>query len=173
MSGQSSTHQSKVTFYVMRHGMAESNANTDELRQLNEFGERQVLDTSIWFEEKEKLSHIDMAFVSPYLRAQQTYDVFKRDLSIEQWFNCDMITPDSSPNVFHDYLLGLLQTKGNDNKNLSILVVSHMPFVSLFLGELLYSGKAEIFNTGSLAIVKCDRCSLKGQLVQHYQSLIQ
>lgn len=172
MSGQSSTHPSKTTFFIMRHGMAELNASNDTLRKLNDFGKQQVIDSAAWFKEQNNISRIDIAFVSPYVRAQQTFDIFKRNLMITQYIECDMITPDAKASVFHDYLLSISQDQDCEKGHQSILIVSHMPFVSLFLGELLYSGCADIFNTGALAVVECDKHNLKGELVHHYQSLL-
>ena len=76
MLGQSSTQEdSKITLCIMRHGMAENMAKNDASRQLVSFGEEQARNTSCWFSQHYPKIKIDLALVSPYTRAEQTYNI--------------------------------------------------------------------------------------------------
>ena len=172
MSGQSSTPKSKVTICVMRHGMAEPYASQDSTRPLVDFGQRQALDTAHWLANTIPDLRFDIAFISPYIRAQQTFELVNQHISVERQLTSDLITPLGDAEVVHDFLVGHVQHEGADKPVNSVLLVSHMPFVSLFLEKILYSGVAEIFNTGGMAVIECDRAGLRGNMAHLYQSLM-
>lgn len=170
MSGQNSTqNEDVVKICIMRHGMAESAASSDRVRRLVEFGEQQSHDTSIWFTKLFPNIEFDLAIVSPYVRAEQTFNIVTQHVSSKDTIVSEMITPESNAVQTHDYLIGLLSVETSSIN--SLLIVSHMPFVSLLLSELLENGRSDIFNTGSMAVVECPKSSLKGTLLHHYQSL--
>ena len=131
MLGQSSTQEdSKITLCIMRHGMAENMAKNDASRQLVSFGEEQARNTSCWFSQHYPKIKIDLALVSPYTRAEQTYNIVKEYIPISLKLISGDITPDASAADFCDYLSALLESKSDFNQINAILIVSHMPFVS-------------------------------------------
>lgn len=172
MLGQSHTQDdSKVTLCIMRHGMAEDIALNDISRQLVDFGKEQARNTSNWFLQHYPSVKIDLALVSPYVRAEQTYNIVKKLIPVSDEMTIDDITPDASASDFCDYLSALLENRNPQNKINSVLLVSHMPFVSFLMSEILHSKEGCLFNTGAMAIVECDRNTLKGALAKHYQGM--
>lgn len=107
--------------YVLRHGEAQPYGYevADEMRQLTDFGRQEVVATASNFERK-GLS-IDAVFVSPYLRAQQTADVFCAQLGLHCYrASSDLITPYGQVMQVADWL------QQQDFE--SILLVTHQPF---------------------------------------------
>lgn len=172
MSGQSGTQDaSRVTICIMRHGMAEQLAPRDAQRELVEFGERQAHHTARWFKAANPSVSFDLAVVSPYIRAKQTFDIVHQYLQVERIEESADITPDADASRFHDYLCAIVDSKDYSHALQNILIVSHMPFVSLLVAQLTEDPNAELFNTGAMAIISCDRKTLRGNLLQHHQGL--
>jgi phosphohistidine phosphatase len=106
--------------YVLRHGHAEPyNYDQDEQRQLTDHGVAEVVSTAQSF--IKKAEHVDVVFVSPYIRAQQTTQAFLATLdeSIEVK-DCPLITP-YGQEIEVAAWLGELPYE-------SILLVTHQPF---------------------------------------------
>ena len=139
---------------IMRHGQAESFRKPDETRALTSDGNTQAFTAGKWLAENEKVSlPIDLALVSPYVRAEQTYEQFNQQVHISQKVICEDIVPDGNPSHTHDYIRALIE----ETPSLEcILVVSHMPFVSYFLEDVLLDKKSMLFDTSSMAIVNYD-----------------
>lgn len=105
--------------WIMRHGQAMATAATDELRPLTPFGEQQVL-----LNATKNLSniHFSRVFVSPYLRAQQTWNIVKPLVSFDQCDTVDWITPDVPTAPALDALLNI------EGESLNLLLVCHQTF---------------------------------------------
>ena len=114
--------------YIMRHGMAQSQAPSDELRPLTQSGAHQAFNSA-----KQYLAGIkfDYIFVSPYLRAQQTFAqveaalVKYTDMKTVNW-----ATPDVPTQPAIDALMAL------SGKELNILVVCHQTFAGRLATQL-------------------------------------
>lgn len=105
--------------WIMRHGQAESLAPSDELRPLTQRGREQVA-INACFLKGEAFSHV---FVSPYLRAQQTFEALtEQGIQYEQIQTVDWVTPDVDTQPALDNLMAL---KGG---SLNILIVCHQTF---------------------------------------------
>lgn len=105
--------------WIMRHGEAQSVAPTDELRPLTNEGCRQV-NVNAQALTDEVFSHV---FVSPYLRAQQTWEILlEQGVNFKRCETVDWITPDVSTQPALDHLLSL---KG---ESLNVLLVCHQTF---------------------------------------------
>ena len=105
--------------WVMRHGQAHSTAKTDELRPLTDEGRRQVA-VNAQAILNESFTHV---FVSPYLRAQQTWAILQdQSISTQKCETVDWITPDVPTQPALDELLAI---KG---ESLNILLVCHQTF---------------------------------------------
>lgn len=130
-----------MKLYLMRHGQAESFAETDAARALTERGVAQSRSQGAHL--KQHLPRI--IYSSPYLRAVQTtravIEALGRDVPHEM---VEGITPDDDPIE----VLGWLQ---QINQPGPILVVSHNPLVSSLV-SLLLSGHTQ----GSLAMGTAD-----------------
>lgn len=105
--------------WIMRHGQAESMAPSDELRPLTDEGRRQVM-VNAQFLHDQAFTHV---FVSPYLRAQQTWQVLQQNgVNTQREFTVEWITPDVHTQPALDALFDL------EGENLNILLVCHQTF---------------------------------------------
>lgn len=114
--------------FIMRHGEAGFHAFNDKDRPLTARGEDQAEQQGLWLNEQ---TVPDLILVSPYLRAQQTYQLarqpFKQSIPVETW---DNLTPYGNAALVADYLDTL-------NENIqSVLIVSHLPLVDDIVTEL-------------------------------------
>ncbi|MBL4536675.1 phosphohistidine phosphatase SixA [Actinobacillus pleuropneumoniae] len=124
-----------MNIWIMRHGEAGFNVATDSERPLTENGRKTAYKQGQWLAKRflEQSIVPDKVIVSPYLRAQQTFEAlnegmqavdFKRNLvnsSIEIW---EGVTPGGDPENVKNYL-DFLREEGAKN----ILIVSHLPLV--------------------------------------------
>lgn len=153
--------------FVMRHGEAVNAFNVDERRPLTPRGDKQSLLAAKWLENFEqthsaKVSH---ALVSPFVRAQQTFQHIEHQLSISKNETVKDITPSGNPKIAHDFVDAYCQT-GREVSGL--LVVSHMPFVSYFIDELCQSHMSRIFTTASIVCIDYDLSESKGQVIGEF-----
>lgn len=123
--------------FLLRHGQAEMHASSDSQRNLTDRGRLEV--NSTIEQAAMSLPHIDEVWVSPYLRAQQTWsqarDVLARERSNGlplRVVNQPDITPAGSVRV----IMGLLEEAFNKSSLNSIVLVTHQPFVGELLEQL-------------------------------------
>ena len=158
----------------MRHGTAENYAPRDDLRQLVEFGRAQVVETAAWFNSTLINPSVDLALVSPYVRAQQTFEVFSQQVSVKSIETSGDITPEGDPFNVHNYLdarLSVIKEQNTQQQDLNLLLVSHMPFVSFLLEELCPEAGNTLFNTASIAIIDYSTSAGRGKLLHHFQGI--
>ncbi|HCH70248.1 MAG TPA: phosphohistidine phosphatase SixA [Colwellia sp.] len=160
-----------MKIFIMRHGDAANITGDDSLRPLTEQGDLEAEIMGQWLlHNKTKLLDV---FVSPYLRAQQTYNnvssfLIKANLLVNKPKTLDLITPSGNAQHVHDFLDGLLSESNEADygeKNSAILFVSHMPFVSYFVAELTDKNQMPIFSTGAIAVIDYETKHMQGQLV--------
>lgn len=116
-----------MRLYVMRHGEAEPVAPTDEQRQLTPRGRSEVAVMA------EHLLHIsfDRVYVSPYIRAQQSWQVLQeKGIQFKNQQTVNWVTPESSTTKAIDQLT----TATADMEN--VLLVCHQPFVGKMTTQL-------------------------------------
>jgi phosphohistidine phosphatase len=103
--------------------------------------------------------------VSHYNRAQQSYQQLCQKVVIQGKQVSSDVLPGSNPQLAHDYIKVLIaETPGLK----SILVVSHMPFISYFLEEIHEKNESMLFETSSIAIVDYNPVESSGTLVCVY-----
>ena len=155
----------------MRHGEAESLRVDDKSRQLTAAGRRQATQSAKWLVNSYcPEAAVDLALVSPYRRARQTFDMVNLDIAAGKTMICDDVVPEGNPQIAHDYidtLLSAAQTKSKPIK--SVLLVSHMPFVSYLLDEICTVKTNSLFATASMAIVEYRLSTHTGNLLTHFQ----
>lgn len=167
MSGQNSD---SILLFVMRHGEAEAARRDDKSRKLTEFGRSQAIASSSWLHKYSRDGSIDMALVSPYQRTRQTFDMMTQSHKFGDVEVCDDIVPDGDIHLAHDYVDALLGHSRNKPRPIkSVLLVSHMPFVSYLMDELCQNQLTPLFATGSVAVIDYSLDSHKGTLLEHYQ----
>ena len=169
MSGQSSNDD--IYLFIMRHGEAEAPRLDDKNRQLTPVGREQAKSAALWLKDQYCTEGIvDLALVSPYRRAKQTFDMVSLDVEAGKVESNEDIVPEGSPRLVSDYIDGLLHAAVNSKKPIKkLLVVSHMPLVSYLVDELCQSYTTSLFSTASIAVVKYSLQEHKGTLIKHYQ----
>ena len=155
----------------MRHGEAASIAGDDSHRPLTENGWLETAKMGQWLSGYQ--TSLNDVFVSPYLRAQQTCDRVMSVLSKAQPRlqikpeTLSFITPSGDAKQTHDFIDGLMIEKKYHAEGVqAILFVSHMPFVSYLVAELITTKQMPIFSTGAIAIIDYDIEKMQGQLVE-------
>ena len=136
---------------IMRHGDAEPFKKNDITRNLTDFGLQQAAEAGRWLNDYySKSNGIEMALVSPYIRAQQTFEQLNLKVKVEKMHISEDITPDGNPQLVHDHIDYLVEEK---KLTRNLLIVSHMPFVSFLSDELLTKKVSLLFATSSLVII--------------------
>jgi phosphohistidine phosphatase len=117
-----------MNIVVMRHGEAETNSASDEVRNLTDYGRLQA---GLAGECLRRLSlEFDQVWVSPYSRAVQTADAVLRsysDVSIHRE-TTSLLVPEASPAQVADRIA--------ETSDCNVLIVSHQPLVSALVGIL-------------------------------------
>ena len=148
-----------MQLFIMRHGEAQHQAESDMQRELTEYGISEVSDMARLLKEEQ----FDLVIVSPFVRAVQTADILIKQLSLTTpIIECELITPAGSAEQVHDYIDGLLAEK----EYKKILLVSHMPVICYLLAELTIGGHMPIFQTGGVATVDYRPTEMKGDFVE-------
>lgn len=127
---------------VMRHGDAAHEAGRDDLRPLTELGRTQSVLMAEWV--KNQLPRIDRVLVSPFLRAQQTWETIKPILpepAVVEFVH-DLI-PYGRVEPVTDYIRTL--------EDEYILIVSHLPLVGYIVNELCQNTVPPMFVTSGMA----------------------
>jgi len=151
-----------MKIFIMRHGEAENLAPTDAERALTERGKSDsvaVAEAGL----KNGFTHVDLALVSPYLRAQQTWQVIAPLIDCSQQKTCEDITPYGDSNDVFEYVVALSEV----NKLDSILLVSHLPLVGFLTSEFVPTIAPPMFTTSGLACIEFDPITRKGELLWH------
>ena len=161
-----------MIIFVMRHGEAEPYKQDDTSRHLTGFGVTQVEHAAKWM--KAALNgvslapHFDLALVSPYVRTQETIASVLEFVSASKVIETAAITPMQSPESVQDLIDGYLMADSQLN---SMLIVSHMPLVSLLSDLLSHGFNARIFDTADVLMIDYDVQNSHGKQVKFYQSL--
>lgn len=146
--------------YIMRHGEAEQYAQADSQRNLNQIGRVEAFDAGKKL--RDQLSQLDVAWVSQFNRAQQTYDEVAKSVNCLNLKYSDKIIPSSRPlDVQHSLDKWLLE-EGIQ----SLLIVSHMPLVGYLVSQLCGNADALLFPTAAIAEIDYDPILSLGTLVR-------
>ena len=123
-----------MNIFIMRHGEAEVIANSDKSRRLTAYGIKQAFTQGQWLRKQLELATPDRIIISPYVRAQETFEqvnqAFNGELSskIEIW---DGVTPYGHAEMVTDYF-SVLRNEGIK----SIFIISHLPLVNEIVAEI-------------------------------------
>lgn len=118
-----------MEIFLLRHGNAESTAPRDRDRRLSAEGREEV--HQVLKRSQSHLTHVDGVLVSPFVRAQQTWEIahqYLPHISAEQSQTVDFLKPSGSPQAVIDWLYASPQK--------AILMVTHQPLVGTLLDEL-------------------------------------
>ena len=137
-----------MQLYLMRHGEAGYNAHSDRERVLTEVGRYQTELMSNWL--ARSVTEFDLVLVSPYLRAQQTWqEVSKHFPEPRKWLVMDDLIPSGDPSVAVDTLLAYADHFKADK----VLVIAHMPLLGYMVSELVAGVEPPLFATSGLPLV--------------------
>ncbi|WP_036800936.1 phosphohistidine phosphatase SixA [Photobacterium marinum] len=138
-----------MRIYIMRHGEAQHFAPSDEERPLTMSGE--VHSEQMASQLASQLSDgIDLVWVSPYLRAQQTWSAMSDKLpQPKRLMTVDDITPYGDAEDVAAYLKSMIAVERPDN----VLLVSHLPLVGYLTAELVPGLQPPMFRTSAIAAI--------------------
>ncbi|MEM8594099.1 MAG: phosphohistidine phosphatase SixA [Pseudomonadota bacterium] len=137
------------TVWILRHGDATHQAPSDALRELTPKGLTHIQQQAEFMTQQGVT--FDAVWVSPYVRAQQSAQMFLSGLSVTASFDTvNLLQPDS--------LVSSLVTHLSRHAPSRLLIVSHQPLVNRLINVLCDGdarlGRAEFLNTSSLACLR-------------------
>jgi phosphohistidine phosphatase len=148
---------------IMRHGEAGYCATGDAQRRLTERGKADSIAVLKQANETQDIV-VDKVLVSPYLRAQETWQEIASYVSARSVETCEDITPYGRSDQVFDYLMALMaQEKIN-----SFLVVSHLPLVGYLTSEFLRETSPPMFPTSGLICLEYQPQTQQGELLWRY-----
>ncbi|MBW7888037.1 MAG: phosphohistidine phosphatase SixA [Bacteroidetes bacterium] len=150
-----------MILYFLRHGEAARTSGIDADRALTLEGEEASKQIGS-FCRKTGIAFTH-ALVSPYTRAQQTAEFVLKNYPHVSKETCEYLTPDSDPRNLFNELKHFLDSS-------SILLVSHEPFCSTAISQLISGGErsALVMKTTSLACVEAHLPIGKGLGILHW-----
>ncbi|MBR9727474.1 phosphohistidine phosphatase SixA [Shewanella intestini] len=135
-----------MQLFLMRHGESGFDAPSDRERTLSDLGRHQTRQMGKWL--SDKLDHCDLVIVSPYIRAQQTWQEVSHYLPEPgHCITLDDVTPNADPKYATDTILAYAQQYDAQN----VLVITHMPVVGYLVHELDISVEPPMFATSAVA----------------------
>lgn len=149
-----------MRIFIMRHGDAEAFAATDAERPLSELGQKQSLQVAKNCKQK-KVDQFDLALVSPYLRAQQTWQIFSQVLTADKIEECDDITPYGDSESVVDYVCALAEAQTLE----SVILVSHLPLVGYLTADFVTGIQPPMFPTSGMVCIEYDVDARNGEVL--------
>ncbi|WP_137221733.1 phosphohistidine phosphatase SixA [Shewanella sp. MEBiC00475] len=135
-----------MQLFLMRHGEASFDAPSDKERKLTETGRIETELMANWL--AKQVSHFDLVIVSPYLRAQQSWQEVSTHLpEPRKWVVDDDVVPSGDPKIAVDIILAYAEQYKADN----VLVISHMPILGFMVSEFVPSMEPPLFATSAVA----------------------
>lgn len=146
--------------YIMRHGDAETFAASDAERALSQMGHDDSLKVAQACKDSGQ-TDFDLVLVSPYLRAQQTWQTIAPLFTAEKVEDCEDITPYGDSENVVDYVCALAETQFLEN----ILLVSHLPLVGYLTADFVTNIPPPMFPTSGMVCIDYDVDSRSGKIV--------
>lgn len=160
---------------IMRHGEAVEYKEPDHSRVLTEFGKQQGEKVGKWLKENLsqlssgdscQVARIDLAIVSPYIRAQQTFRAVSKHIEVVREVTIDTVTPLGNASQSADLIHGYAT---DSNAPQCMLIVTHMPLVSLLADRVCSGFNAEYFETAETLVIDYSSESEMGKQLALYQ----
>jgi phosphohistidine phosphatase len=166
---------------IMRHGEAGDFSSPDHLRQLTPRGKRQCQSVGQMLGEKlpkllEKYTEpsnnanntgLDITLVSPFLRTQQSFRAVASGIKSANIVTIDSITPAGNAQQSADLIHGYATDSSAPR---SMMVVTHMPLVSLLADKICPEFNARIFETADTLIIDYNISTGRGEQIEFYHS---
>lgn len=151
-----------MKIYIMRHGEAQMFAPSDEARELTPKGR---LESRVVMQ-KVEYKVFDLVLVSPYIRAQQTWQEVASLVEAKKVETSDEITPYGDSESVAEYIKAVAEVSNIE----SVLLVSHLPLVGYLTAEFATGMQAPMFATSSIACVDYSLETQSGELLWHLQA---
>jgi len=145
---------------IMRHGEAETFAQSDAERALTSFGRSASRDVAQRCS-LQGISQFDKVLVSPYLRAQQTWQELEDIFDAKEVSLSEDITPYGDSAMVADYLQALIELEQPE----SILLVSHLPLVGYLTADLVVDVAPPMFPTSGMICIEYDAQKQRGDIL--------
>ncbi|NOH81926.1 phosphohistidine phosphatase SixA [Vibrio sp. RE86] len=149
-----------MKIFIMRHGEAEHFASSDAERELTSHGRKASVAVAQACAEK-GFAQFDKVLVSPYIRAQQTWQEISAHFSSDQVETCEDITPYGDSEQVADYVSALVDI----HKYESVLLVSHLPLVGYLTAEFVTDMVPPMFPTSGLICIDYSLEKLTGNVL--------
>lgn len=146
----------------MRHGEAAHYAASDAERELTQHGRSQSVAVARACE-LQGFKDFDLVLVSPYIRAQQTWQTISALFSTDELQTYEEITPYGDSEEVFSFVSAIAQVQNLE----SVLLVSHLPLVGYLTSEFVADLTPPMFPTSGLACVDFDTDTQKGELLWH------
>ncbi len=150
-----------MKIFIMRHGEAQHHAASDAERALTDRGRDESVSVARAGVTQKSLSHIDKVLVSPYLRAQQTWQEISQYFSADSIETCEDITPYGQSDMVFEYVSARVEAEELQ----SVLLVSHLPLVGYLVAEFVPDMVAPMFPTSGLVCIEYDPETRKGEVL--------
>lgn len=138
-----------MRIYIMRHGEAQNFAPSDAERPLTARGESHSEQMATQLA-SQLTTGLDMVWVSPYLRAQQTWQAMAKHLpEPKRLMTIDEITPYGEAEDVTAYLKAVITVERPE----TVLVVSHLPLVGYLTAEIVPGLQPPMFRTSAIAAI--------------------
>tara|TARA_Y100001956_G_scaffold82446_1_gene103363 strand:- start:4642 stop:5106 length:465 start_codon:yes stop_codon:yes gene_type:complete len=134
-----------MKIFIMRHGEAEHYASSDAERQLTDRGRSAsvaVAQACV----KQGFKQFDKVIVSPYIRAQQTWQEISAFFDAKSIETSEDITPYGDSEQVAEYVQAIVEHENLE----SILLVSHLPLVGYLTAEFVTDMVPPMFPTSGL-----------------------
>ncbi|PWI34336.1 phosphohistidine phosphatase SixA [Vibrio albus] len=150
--------------FIMRHGEAGHFASSDAERELTPRGRSESMAVAHACVEQ-GFSEFDAVLVSPYVRAQQTWEAISEEFSVIDGGleTCDDITPYGTAEDVFEYVIALIDSRQLE----SVLLVSHLPLVGYLTSQFVADMMPPMFPTSGLACVEFEPETRQGELIWH------
>lgn len=153
-----------MKIFIMRHGEAEHFASSDSERELTSKGRSASLAVARACAQK-GFSHFDKVLVSPYIRAQQTWQEISSCFSADDVETCEDITPYGDAEQVVDYVSALIDV----HQYQSVLIVSHLPLVGYLTADFVTNIHPPMFPTSGLTCIEFALETLSGDIAFNIQ----
>jgi phosphohistidine phosphatase len=153
-----------MQLFLMRHGEAGFDAPSDRERKLTETGRIHSGYMANWL--GKQINQLDLVIVSPYLRAQQTWqEVSKHLTASRKLVVLDDVTPSGDAKKAVDVVLAYAEQYKADN----VLVIAHMPVLGFMVSELVAGIEPPLFATSAVAHIDkhMHQCSFVAMTAAH------
>ncbi|WP_456296932.1 phosphohistidine phosphatase SixA [Vibrio sp. AK197] len=149
-----------MKIFIMRHGEAVQFALSDAERALTERGQSASIAVARASNEQ-GVKQFDLVLVSPYVRAQQTWNAIAQYFEADKVETSEDITPYGDSEQVFDYLQARIDVDSLE----SVLIVSHLPLVGYLTAEFVTDITPPMFSTSGLTCIDYDHSTQRGEIV--------